>query len=217
MDLYRQYFDARQSFRTTLPSPLPPEMFAEEIAQRGAFLGLGKVDADVILLGAVDRHALEFQMSPRVYKPGADPFADAAEKARQVAEQLTGGETFDSLLTEYSEYPPRAPGGGSNALQRDRGRFALLTRADLRVLIGESDYTDFLYGFSIGDDLFFHCEKDAVYGPTQGPLGSYIYRITRRDPPSATLDPETNTRHAYQLEEDLVTQRFLAHVNSLRQ
>jgi len=190
-------------------------MMDAEIAARGDFLGLGKVDTDVILIGAVDKGALELMTSPRLYKPGADPFAEAGVRAKEVAQQLKDGESFDSLLLEYSDYPARTSNSNSG-LQRDRGRFDALTRADLRVLIGESDYTDFLRGFSIGDDLFFHAEKDAVYGPTQGPLGWYIYRMTRREPPTAPLDPANNERHAYQLEEDLISQSFLAYVNGLR-
>lgn len=215
MEVYRQFFDARQSYRTLLPNPLTKEMMDAEIAARGSFLGLGKVDTDVILLGAVDKGALEMMTSPRLFKPGADPFAAAGERAQEVAQQLKDGESFDSLLLEYSDFPPRAA-GGNNALQRDRGRFGSLTRADLRVLLGESDYTDFLYGYSIGDDLFFKAEPNAVYGPTQGPLGWYIYRMTRREAPTTPLDPVNNPRHAFQLEEDLVTQSFLAYVNGLR-
>jgi hypothetical protein len=216
MDVYRQYFDARQSFRASLPDVFPAETIAKAIAERGAFLGLGKVDVDVILLAAVDRGALEFMLNPRVYKPGEDPFAAAGKLAQEVAQQLEGGESFDSLLIEYSEYPAKPPGEAGNVLQRDRGRFGLLTRADLRVLLGESDYSDFMNGYSIGDDLFFRADKDAVYGPTRGPLGWYLYRMTRRDPPSETLDPANNPTHAYQIEEDLVTQAFLAYVNGLR-
>jgi len=215
MEIYRQFFDARQSYRTLLPNPIPPEMMDAEIAARGSFLGLGKVDTDVILLGAVDKGALEMMTSPRLFKPGSDPFAAAGERAQEVAQQLKDGESFDSLLLEYSDFPPRA-GGGDNALQRDRGRFSALTRADLRVLLGESDFTDFLLGYSIGDDLFFKAEPNAVYGPTQGPLGWYVYRMTRREPPTTPLDPVNNPRHAFQLEEDLVTQSFLAYVNGLR-
>lgn len=215
LEVYRQYFNARMSYRTLLPDPIPQEMVDAEIAARGAFLGLGKVDTDIILLGAVDKGALEFMTSPRLYKPGADPFGAAGERAQEVAQQLKDGESFDSLLLEYSDYPPRAV-EGNNALQRDRGRFGLLTRADLRSLLGESDYTDFISGFSIGDDLFFKAEKDAIYGPTQGPLGWYIYRMTRRDPPTTPMDPANDVRQAYQLEEDLITQAFLAYVNGLR-
>jgi hypothetical protein len=215
LEIYRQYFNARMSYRTLLPDPIPQEMVDAEVAARGAFLGLGKVDTDVILIGAVDKGALEYMTSPRLYKPGANPFAEAGERALEVAQQLKDGESFDSLLLEYSDFPPRAPGGNS-ALQRDRGRFGSLTRADLRSLLGESDYTDFLSGYSIGDDLFFKAEPNAVYGPTLGPLGWYIYRMTRREAPTSPLDPVNDPRQAYQLEEDLITQGFLAYVNGLR-
>lgn len=214
MEVYRQYFNARQSYRASLPYPIPQEMMDAEIAARSSFIGLGEVDTDVILIGAVDKSALEIMTSPRLYKPGSDPFAEAGARAQEVAQQLKDGETFDSLLLGYSDFPGRTS-GGTNALQRDRGRFGSLTRADLRVLLGESDFTDFVMGYSIGDDLFFTAEKDAIYGPTQGPLGWYIYRMTRRNPPTAPVDP-ADARVAYQLEEDLVTQSFLAYVNGLR-
>lgn len=212
---YRQYFDARRSFRTTLPDPIPAEWIAAQIESRGSFLGLGKLKADVILVAAVDPAALNFSMAPKLFRPGEDPFAQYEATAKEVAQMLADGEDYGQLLLEFSNYPPRDP--NNNFLQRDRGRFAALTRADLRVLLGESDYTDFLQGYSIGDDAFFAGEIGAVYGPVRGPLGWYFYRVERRDPPTVALDPENNPRQSYQLEDDLLSQRFLAFVHGLRQ
>jgi hypothetical protein len=212
---YRQFFDARRSFRTTMPDPFPEEWIQAEIAERGAFLGLGKIKADVILIAAVDPAALESAMAPKVFRPGADPFGQYEGTAQEVAQMLKDGDDFSQLLLEYSNYPPKAP--GNNFLQRDRGRFDALSRADLRVLLGESDYTDFLQGYSIGDDAFFRGEVGAVYGPVRGPLGWYFYRVNRRDPPSVALDPANNARQAYQLGDDLLSQRFLAFVHGLRE
>lgn len=214
MEHYRQYFDARQSFRATLPNPFPKDWIQQEIAERGSFLGLGKVQAEVILIPAVDTNALANSFGPKVYRAGADPFAQAAETAAQVAQMLQDGDEFTDLLLEFSAYPPRVQG---NVLQRDRGRFDPLTRADLRVLINESDYTDFVQGYSIGDDIFFRGEVGAVYGPVKGTLGYYFYRVKRRDPPTVALDPENDPRQSYQVEDDLLTQRFLAYVNGLRE
>lgn len=214
LELYREYFDARRSFRSTLPSSIPAEWLQEEIRDRGQFLGLGKIKCDFILIAAVDPVALEYSLSPRIYRGGADPFGTYEETAKQVAQMLKDGESFDSVLLEYSNFPPRQP--GDNVLQRDRGRFGALSRADLRSLLGESDFTDFLQGYSIGDDAFFDAEEGAVYGPLRGPLGWHFYRVSRRDPATTAMDPENNPQQAYQLEDDLISQRFLAYVNSLR-
>jgi hypothetical protein len=214
MEHYRQYFEARRSFRTTLPDPFPEEAIQQQIAARGTFLGLGKVTADVILIAAVEPAALEFSMNPKIYRPGADPFQQYEATAQEVAQMLQDGEPFDDLLLEYSNFPARVEGG--NFLQRDRGRFGSLSRADLRVLLGESDFTDVLQGYSIGDDMFFDAEIGAVYGPVRGPLGWYLYRVSSREEPTQVLDPKNDPRQAYQLEDDLISQSFLAFVNGLR-
>lgn len=212
---YREYFNARRSFRTTMPDPFPADWIQAEIEARGSFLGLGKIKADVILIAAVDPAALESAMAPKIFRPGEDPFGQYESTAQEVAQMLQDGDDFAQLLLEYSNYPPKVP--GNNFLQRDRGRFDALSRADLRVLLGESDYTDFLQGYSIGDDAFFRGEVGAVYGPVRGPLGWYFYRVNRRDPPSVALDPANNPRQAYQVEDDLLSQRFLAFVHGLRE
>lgn len=214
MEHYRQYFEARRSFRASLPEEIPDEWIQKEIAERGTFLGLGKVKSEVILIAAVDPSALELSMNPRVFRPGAQPFEDAETIAQEVAQLLQDGEPFLDVLMEYSNYPPRV--GAGNVLERDRGRFDALSRADLRVLLGESDYTDVLQGYSVGDDMFFDAEVGAIYGPVRGPLGWYLYRVTRRDPPSVPLDPVNDPRQAYQLEDDLISQSFLDFVNGLR-
>lgn len=214
MEHYRQFFDARRSFRATLPDPFPAEWMADEIATRGSFFGLGKVKAEVILIAVVDPVALEYSLAPKIYRPGSDPFTEYHKTALEVAQQLQDGEPFTDVLLQYSNFPGRIP--GSDVLQRDRGRFESLTRADLRSLLGESDYTDFLQGYSVGDDIFFRAEIDAVYGPVRGPLGWYLYKVSRREEPTTVLDPVNNPRHAFQLEDDLLTQRFLAFVDGLR-
>ena len=215
MEHYRQYFGARRSFRTTLPNPVPADWISAQVTGRGSFLGQGKVKAEVILVAVVDPTALEYSMAPKVYRPGSDPFSQYEATALEVAEQLRDGEAYEDLLLQYSNYPPSAP--GANALDRNRGRFESLSRADLRSLLGESEYTDFLQGYSIGDDMFFEAELKAIVGPVRGPLGWYFYRISRRDPPTTEIDPVNNARHAFQVEDDLLSQRFLAYVNALRE
>lgn len=214
MEHYRQYFEARMSFRTTLPDPLPKEWIQAAAVERAPFLGYGKVQAQVILIAAVEPSALEYSVNPKIFRAGDDPFGQYHATALEVAQLLQDGEKFEDLLLEYSNFPPRAP--GNNALQRDRGRFDLLSRSDLRMLLGESDFSDVLQGYSIGDDIFFHGEVGAVYGPVRGPLGWYFYRVTKREPPVNELDPDNDPRQAYQLEDDLLTRRFLAFLNGLR-
>ncbi len=217
MELFRRHFWIRESFRTTLPHPIPTETLEEHASKRGWMFVQGKVDCDVILLPAVDPAALEFSTAPLVFRKDTDdPFGYAKQRADEVAQMLADGEDFDTLLLEYSGFPPKQPGAQGNMPQRDRGRFPAMMWGDLRSFLGESVFTDFLYGHSVGDRIFFEDVPHEIYGPDLGPLGYYFHRVTRRIAPTEEVDVTNNGTIAYQVEDDYVSQRFLDFLNGLR-
>lgn len=211
MELYKDFFRVRKSFRTTLPDNDSEEykaMQKKQIAERGTFFGNGKVKVDIILISARDTSTGKFPLT-------GDPYKGAEERAMEVAQILADGSDFSEIQLEYSDYPESVIGSQMGMTQPDRGRFPMLSRNDLRNFLGESDYVDFLIGYSITDDIFFHAEPGAIYGPVRGSLGYYIYRVDSRQAPTKEVPTEGDERTMYTVNDDLLTAKFFAYVNKL--
>lgn len=218
MEIYRQYFQAKKSFAATLPektledgseNPAFRALVEQQIESRGEFYKGSKVKVDIILLSARDKRTGKFPLK-------GDPFASAAERADEVRDVLMSGEDFLETLVEYSDYPETVQNSNANMPQPNRGRLPMQTRNDMRGFLGESDFTDFLYGYSLADDIFFYSEEGAIYGPVKSPLGYSFYRLDSRSPAGKVLKYGEDERDTYIVEDDLVTTQFLAFLASLR-
>ena len=201
MEMYHQQYRLRQSFRKTLPDPYPLDLLKEHLDERRQFLADGKVDAEVILLSARDMMNGRFAME-------GDPFAEAEERARKAAEELAGGGDWDEVLLKYSDYPEKTAGTPAGVPQPNRGRFGKLSRNPLREFLGENDYTDFLYGNSVADSIFFDAEPGTIYGPVRGATGWFIYKVNGREAPTREIDVAENDRHIYLVGDDYLTVKY---------
>lgn len=211
MEIYQQVFHARKSYRANLAAEGSEEYRAQQeaiIAKRGSFYGGGKVKADVILISAQNIETGKFPLE-------GDPFLAAEERAQEVAEILAGGESFDATLLEYSDYPDTVPNSQPGMPQPQRGKLSPQSRNDLRGFLGESDYSDFLQGYSISDDIFFLAEPGAIYGPIRGPLGYYFYRVESRTPATRAMEIDDQERDLYIVNDDLLTTSFLKYASKL--
>lgn len=184
-------------------------MLDQMVETRGHFYGAGKVQADVLLISAREKATGKFRQH-------GDPFVGAAERAEEVRQILADGEPFDTVLLEYSDYPESVPNAAASMPQPNRGRFQALSRNDLRGFLLENDYTDFLFGYSISDDIFFRAELNTIYGPIQGPLGYYFYRVVKHEAPKKEIDLMNDANAQWMVNDDLLGMRFIAHLNSLR-
>lgn len=218
MEIYRQYFLAKKSFAATLPektledgseNPDFRALAEQQMESRGEFYKGSKVKADVILLSARDKRTGQFPLK-------GDPFGSAAERADEVRDVLMSGEDFLETLVEYSDYPETVQNSNASMPQPNRGRLPMQTRNDMRGFLGESDFSDFLYGYSLADDIFFYSEEGAIYGPVKSPLGYSFYRLDSRSPAGKVLQYGEDERDTFIVEDDLVTTQFLAFLASLR-
>ena len=211
MEIYTQFFRAKHSFKQTMPAADSAAYRAlqdAQIAKRGSFYGAGKVSVDVIMLSARDLSTGKFSLE-------GDPYLKVGERANEVADILAGGTDFDEVLMQYSDYPDKVPGSQAGMPQPERGHFPPQSRNDLRGFIGESDYTDFLFGYSISDDIFFNAEEGAIYGPVRGPLGYYFYRVKSRIDAPNKMNIDENERDLYIVNDDLLTTSFLGYLEDL--
>ena len=212
MEVYRQYLRARHSFRATMPEATSEQyltMLDQMVEARGAFYGAGKVRAEVLLISAREKATGKFR------KDG-DPYEGAKERAEEVRQILADGEPYDQVLLQYSDYPEAVANSASSMPQPNRGMFPSLSRNDLRGFLLENDYTDFLFGYSISDDIFFRADLNAVYGPVKGPLGYYFYRVTGHEAPQKEVDLMNDANVQWMVNDDLLGLHFIAHLNALR-
>lgn len=211
MESYRQYLRVRRSFRATMPAEDTPEyraMLQQLLEAQGPGYGGGRVQVDVLLLSARDKATGKFVQS-------GDPYIEAAERAAEVGQILATGEPFDQILLEYSDYPPSLSLSSNTVNKLDRGRFERVQRHELRNFLNETDFTDFLFGYVLTDDIFFRSAENDIYGPIKGPLGYSFYRVLGHRAPRIELDIEGDPKVKWQVNEDLLTYHFLKHLREL--
>lgn len=207
LEMFKQYKQLRESFRKTLPDPLPEEVMQAHLDARRQFIASGTVAAQVILFSAKDLETGAWEKK--------DAFKAAEQRAEVAVKALIDGKPFGQVLLQYSEYPEKTRGSNEQMPQPNRGRFGHRLRNPLRQFLGENDYIDFLTGVSIADDLFFNAEKGAVYGPREGSYGYYIYKLINRSEPTTVIDFKSNERHAFFVEDDHLSVEFLKYINGV--
>ena len=180
MEGFRRYFRLMKSYERMIGEELTDETLNGHLPRANRLMGVGSIDVEFLLCSAFDfanKSWLE------------DGWSQAASEAREVAQALadSGGENWDALLDQHSDFwdPPLSTTPQQQAPKRkNKGRFGVLNRNELLQYLEESDYTGFLEGWSVGDEVFFSLEPGELGGPWVGPYGYYFARVKRRVPPS---------------------------------
>jgi hypothetical protein len=212
MESYRQHFRLQESYQRSIAADLTDETLTAHLGRANQLLGVGSVDVEVLLCSAFD-----FQNKTWL----ENGWENAAAEARLVAEQLaaSAGEDWGALLDAHSDFwdPPAAatPAQGQAQPQRkNKGRFGTLNRNVLLQYLQESDYSQFLDGYSVGDAIFFDLEPGQIGGPWVGPHGYYFARILRRIPPSR-VQSLSDANFRSMVVQDYVAVRFNAFARTL--
>ncbi|MEZ5979565.1 MAG: hypothetical protein R3F34_15310 [Planctomycetota bacterium] len=190
MQLYQQHNRLIESYRDMIASEMTPEVLSKHFNERGNdLLNVAKVGTEVILLSAYD-------FSKGVWKENG--WADAERRAREVAQKLveSGGANWGELQDEYSDFwdPPMPTTPTQQMPERNnKGRFAPMARNELLGKLGENEFTLYLDGTSVTDELFFYTPEGSLGGPWKGRYGWYIGRVTARTAPRASATSPTGT------------------------
>jgi len=162
--------------------------------------GKGRVQVEILLVPALDiaRH-----------RWSREGWSRARQRAEQLAREIHDNEQrwnarshtglrqagdgvepfvyWNRLLDEESGWwdPPEARDGPGTRTPRHHGRFVDVTWAELRKLLGENTYTDFVHGDSIAERVFFGLEQGRVTGPYRCALGWCLVRVGARRAPEA--------------------------------
>ena len=205
MEAFHKVYRLKQSFRDSLLDEngnYPDEALVANTERRLRFLGDGKADCEVILFSARSMETGRYAME-------GDPFGEAAERAKAAAQELADGAKWAETLMKYSDLPESVLGAPPAAPKPNRGRFGIQRFNPLKEFLGENEYTEFLYGVSVAEQIFFDAEPHKIYGPLSGCTGSYIYKLNKFEEPMKEMDPENDVRHKYLVESDYLNVEFM--------
>ena len=203
-DLYCEYWRLRTSFQRAIEGTITEEALEAHRDRVRDFYGDGTVDAQAILLSALDYTDFSWK--------GPDAFEKSKARAEEVMGELKRGVTFEEAIDRYSEFfDPPAPASGQQAPQvprPNRGRFGPQSKNQLKTLLGESEFDEVVRGYSIGEILFHDAPIGEAIGPVRGPFGYYVGRVLARHAAERSIDlARENERNL--VREDYVSRRFL--------
>ena len=178
----------RSSVRTTITDGDDgslPAVLLEQLKYTGQSRALAMVDVDVLLCSAFDFRGLRWK------EAGWEDAARRAERLIGIVE--SGGAGWSELLREHSDFwdpPVHGTRRGADCSRFYRGEFGKRTWSDLRHRMAESDYSQFLNGKLLTDELFFHLPIGSITGPHRCHWGYCLVRVNERTPPTRPLDPD---------------------------
>ncbi len=203
MESYRTYFRLIESYKKMIASEFDDEHLSEHLDRANRLLGLEKVDVEVIWISAYD-------VLRKRWKENGWELAE--KRTKECAQRLADGEDWDVLIEEYSEFwdAPKAQGADAANIpqqpqaQNNKGRFGPLYRNELVGKVNESDFTCFLTGTSVADQIFFNVPTGSYGGPYRGERGYYIALVKNRIPAMRDLSLKVAN------ERDLIIQDYLS-------
>lgn len=197
-------------------------------------MGLSKVDAEVLLISAFDFDNFAWKqdgwakartkaewLKSEIEKNGVEYAAQRKQRMEAAAagedfvpdsEVLDPHDFWSRLLDEHCDFwdpPPPAQGRpGSDHGYKKNGRFGDRSRNDMRSLMSESPYSNFIAGGLLTDEVYFDMPIGSIAGPLLGPDGWYLAKVIKRVPTQRPLDIN-NEKHLDLLRQDWVRISFI--------
>jgi hypothetical protein len=125
-------------------------------------------------------------------------------RSRAEAEQIMdtvekSGVAFEEAIRKYGKYRPG---------DAEMGMIGLKSFNELRQRLGESEYLDFVNGYSVASILLNETKEGQVIGPLRCNDGYVIAKLVSRIPPGGNVsvdDPKSRDL----IKQDYITSRFL--------
>lgn len=201
--MHTEYFVLSEIFRAHARTQKAPAVVSAASVERASWKHAGgTVNVEVLLAPALDiprnrwieggwnaAHARAEEWLARI--DDNTRAWNARAKDGRAARAVEPFVFWNRLLDEESGWwdPPDPRGGVLARAPRNHGRFYERTWDELRALLGETDYTDWVHGESTAERVFFELEPgEHVTGPWRCALGWCLVRVGTRAPPARLLD-----------------------------
>jgi hypothetical protein len=241
VESYAAYIPLLESYRLSV-EPLmesPPEgglapVLKAYLPTANQILGVSKVDAEVLLVTAIDYEKFEWieggwakarekaeWLKSEIEKNGV-AYAEYRKKRMEAAAEgveftpdqdvMEPHDFWSRLIDEHCDFwdppPPLQGRPGSDQAYKKLGRFGERTRNDMRSLLAESPYINFVHGGLLTDVVYFKTPIGSVTGPLPGPHGWYLAKVLKRTPPIRPLNINEEN-HVALLKDDWVRVSFI--------
>lgn len=194
LEAYRQRWRLIKSYENLIAKDINDDNLKAHAEKYARFFADGNTSLDVIQVLGKD-------IKTSGWVP--DGMERAKARAQAIFDEIKKGAPFDRTLESKGEF---------YQTDTEKGRLGSKSLNQLRQSLRESEFTDLLQGYSVGNYLFYEAEVGKVVGPLRGPEGYYIARVTARNPARSTPSiAEPRTREL--VKQDYVTTRFLAWAN----
>jgi len=238
MPLLESFRRSREADMASPPEGGLAPALREHLPIANQVMGLAKVEAEVIMLSAFDYPGCRWieegfdkskakadWLKSEIEKNGVE-YAEYRKKRMEAAaegtefkpetEVMEPHDFWSRLVEEHSDFwdppPPLEGRPGSDHAYRKLGRFGERTRNDMRSLLTESPYLNFLNGGLLTDAVFFKIPIGSVAGPMRGPQGWYLAKVVKRTPPIRPLNVN-DERHVELLQDDWARIAFIEYAH----
>jgi hypothetical protein len=241
LEAYERHFYLMRSYENMIeptlasgPDGSVAPVLEEHLKLANAVMGLGRVDAEVMLVSAFDflrnkwkddgwnwaeteANRLKADLDAHIEKLAQFDAArrKASDAGENLPESVEAPQPFERYWAEmmdlHSDYwdAPMPAEGKPPPMQgmKLKGRFGSQTRNDLERYVGETAYSLFLTDSSVTDNIFFDMQVGTIAGPFRGPQGYYIVYLKNRSSPTNPLR-RSEPRHMDLLRDDYVRRQF---------
>ncbi|PIE22126.1 MAG: hypothetical protein CSA62_13675 [Planctomycetota bacterium] len=195
-EIYKQRWRLERSYQRKIAKEVNDENLKKHLEQAKSFLADGRASIRLIRIAAFDDMT-------GTWKPGG--WAQAEQKAKAAMKALEGGMSFDEAVQKFSFWPEH---------MTNQGSLTNKSLNEIRQELRESEYSDFIAGYSVAEILFYKVAANQVAGPLRGQDGYYLGYVVNKQEPVGSVDlADKNQRDL--VKQDYLTHRFLTWSNEI--
>jgi len=187
-EVYKSRWRLERSFEHMIAKEINDDSLKAHLEQANRFLNDGKLSVHLIRIPAWDDETGTWKHNG---------FERARIEAQRVFDLIASKEMpFEVAKTEFSKWPTHID---------HQGFLGIKGLNELRQELEETEYTDFIGGFSVANELFYKGKVGNVMGPLAGQKAYYVGFIASRTPAAGSMDLKDKNQR------DLVKQDYLSH------
>lgn len=196
-EVYKNRWRLERSYEHMIAKEINDDSLKAHLERANRFLNDGKLSVDLIRIPAWNDETGTWRRNG---------FKRARVEAQMVFDQIANKKLpFEAAKAEYSKWPSHI---------EHQGFLGIKGLNELRQELEETEYSDFISGFSVANELFYKGEVGNVMGPLRGQKAYYIGLIASRTPPSGAMDlSDKNQRDL--VKQDYLSYRFLNWANEI--